>query len=218
VSPRTARGVVAQKKSLIATERDEQARAAWRAVMAAVPAEELVFVDESGFHTRMTPLYACAPRGQRADGHAPRNHTRNTTLVAALSLTGVGDTMTIEGAMDAPAFVAWLEQGLAPTLRAGQRVVMDNLSVHKDPRVRTIIEGRACQLIYLPAYSPDLTPIEGMFSKVKTVVRRAGKREQESLVDAIGAALDRVTPADAEGWFSHCGYATQQVQSLCEPL
>jgi transposase len=206
--------VVAQKKSLIASERDADARAAWREVMATVPAARLVFVDESGFHTRMTPLYACAPRGERAYGHVPRNHTHNTTLVAALSLAGVGDAMTIEGAMDGLAFIAWLEQGLAPTLERGQTVVMDNLNVHKNPQVRAIIEGCGCQLISLPAYSPDLTPIEGMFSKVKTAVRRAGKREQEALIGAIGAALDTVTPRDATGWFSHCGYAMQQDQPL----
>jgi len=162
----------------------------------------------------MTPLYACAPRGERASGSAPRNHTRNTTLVAALSLRGVGDTMTMEGAMDTAAFVAWLEQGLAPTLVAGQTVVMDNLSVHKNPQVPKIIAARECQMVYLPAYSPDMTPIEGMFSKVKTAVRRAGKREQAGLVTAIGAALDTVTPDDAKGWFTHCGYTMQPVQSL----
>ena len=186
----------------------------WRAMIANVPAERLVFVDESGFHTRMTPLYACAPCGQRAYGHVPRNHTRNTTRVTALSLTGVGDAMTIEGAMDGAAFVAWLAQGLGPTLAPGQVVVMDNLNVHKNPRVRVIIEGRGCQLIYLPAYSPDLTPIEGMFSKVKTAVRRASRREQEGLVGAIGAALETVTPQDAIGWFTHCGYATKSAQRL----
>ena len=120
-----------EKKSLIATERDAAARAAWREETAGLPAAGLVFVDESGTHTRMTPLYACAPRGERAYGYAPRNHTRNTTLVAALTLGGVRDSMAVEGAMDREAFVAWLEQGLGPKLTAGQVVVMDNLSVHK---------------------------------------------------------------------------------------
>jgi DDE superfamily endonuclease len=93
-------------------------------VIAAIPAERLIFIDESGFHTRMTPLYACAPRGERAYGYVPRNHTHNTTLVAALSLAGVGDAMVIEGAMDGSGCVAWLEQGLGPTLVPGQVVVM----------------------------------------------------------------------------------------------
>ncbi len=183
-------------------------------MIAAIPAERLIFIDESGFHTRMTPLYACAPRGQRAYGQVPRNHTHNTTLVAALSLAGIGDAMAIEGAMDGAAFIAWLEQGLGPTLAPGQVVVMDNLNVHKNARVRAIIEAYDCTLLFLPAYSPDLTPIEGMFSKVKAAVRRAGKREQDALVGAIGAALETVTPRDAAGWFGHCAYAIQQDQSL----
>lgn len=171
-------------------------------------------MDESGTHTRMTPLYACAPRGQRAYGYAPRNHTRNTTLVAALTLGGIPDSMAVEGAMDGAAFVAWLEQGLGPTLVAGQVVVMDNLSVHKGERVRAIIERHGCQLLFLPAYSPDLNPIEGMFSKVKQALRRAGKRTQAELIAAMGAALDAVTAQDAAGWFTHCGYPPTQDQSL----
>ena len=162
----------------------------------------------------MTPLYACAPRGQRAYGYAPRNHTRNTTLVAALTLSGVRDSMAVEGAMDREAFVAWLEQGLGPTLEPGQIVVMDNLNVHKGERVREIIAGYGCALHFLPAYSPDLNPIEGMFSKVKQALRRAGKRTQDELVAAIGAALDTVTAHDAAGWFTHCGYPPHQDQPL----
>ncbi len=183
-------------------------------MIAAIPAERLLFIDESGFHTRMTSLYACAPHGERAYGHVPRNHTHNTTLVAALSLAGVGDAMVIEGAMDGSGFVAWLEQGRGPTLVPGQVVVMDNLNVHKGHRVRAVIEAYDCTLLFLPAYSPDLTPIEGMFSKVKTAVRRAGKREQEGVETAIGAALDTVTAADAAGWFIPCGYRPEQGQPL----
>lgn len=171
-------------------------------------------MDESGTHTRMTPLYACAPRGQRAYGYAPRNHTCNTTLVAALTLGGIQDSMAVEGAMDAAAFVAWLEQGLGPTLMPGQVVVLDNLNVHKGERVREVIEGCGCHLLFLPAYSPDLNPIEGMFSKVKQALRRAGRRTQAELVEAIGAALDMVTAQDAAGWFTHCGYPPAQDQSL----
>ena len=203
-----------EKKSLIATERDEAARAAWREETAALPAAGFVFVDESGTHTRMTPLYACAPRGERAYGHAPRNHTRNTTLVAALTLGGVRDSMAVEGAMDREAFVAWLEQGLGPKLAPGQVVVMDNLSVHKGERVRAVIEGCGCRLLFLPPYSPDMTPIEGMFSKVKQALRRAGKRTQAELEAAIGAALDTVTAADAAGWFAAAGYPPATGQPL----
>ena len=174
--------------------------------MADVVAERLVFVDETGTHTRMTPLYASAPRGKRAYGHVPRNHTRNTTLVAALTLDGLDAPMVLEGAMDREAFVAWLTQFLLPTLRPGQVVVMDNLSVHKGRQVGQIIEGAGCALVYLPAYSPDYAPIEGAYSKVKILLRRAAKRTQEGLVAAIGAAVEAVTASDARGWFTHCGY------------
>ena len=212
-------GMDGEKKSLIATERDEAARAAWREETAALPAAGFVFVDESGTHTRMTPLYAYAPRGERAYGHAPRNHTRNTTLVAALTLDGVCDSMTVEGAMDREAFVAGcplgsMEQGLGPKLVAGHVVVMDNLSMHKGERVRAVIEGCGCRLLFLPPYSPDMTPIEGMFSKVKQALRRAGKRTQAELEAAIGAALDTVTAADAAGWFAAAGYPPATGQPL----
>ncbi len=201
-----ARRVDGEKKSLIATEQDPVARAAWWEGMAAIPTERLIFVDETGTHTRMTPRYARAPRGQRAYGHVPRNHTRNTTLVAALTLAGLDAPMVLDGAMDREAFVAWLRHFLVPTLRAGQVVVMDNLNVHKGAQVRQIIEERGCELVYLPAYSPDFSPIEGAYSKVKTRVRRAGKRTQHELEAAIGEAVDAVTARDARGCFAHCGY------------
>jgi transposase len=174
-------------------------------------------VDESGTHTRMTPLYACAPRGRRAYGYAPRNHTRNTTLVAALTLGGVQESMAVEGAMDAAAFVAWLEQGLGPTLTAGEVVVMDNLSVHKGERVAPLI-ARAksrlvgCPLGGMPAYSPDFTPIEQAFSKLKTFPRRAEARTREALEEAITAALATITATDAAGWFTACGYPLETDQ------
>jgi transposase len=174
--------------------------------MAETPVERLVFVDETGTHTRMTPLYALAPRGERAYGHVPRNHTRNTTLVAALTLDGLDAPMVIEGAMDREAFVAWLRHFLVPTLTPGQVVLMDNLNVHKGAQVRAIIEGAGCGLVYLPPYSPDYSPIEGAYSKVKTLVRRAAKRTQGELEGAIGRAVEAVTSHDAAGWFHHCGY------------
>jgi transposase len=201
-----ARRLDGEKKSLIATEQDPVARAAWWEAMTEVPAEQLIFVDETGTHTRMTPLYARAPRGERAYGHVPRNHTRNTTLIAALTLAGLDAPMVLEGAMDGSAFVAWLRHFLVPTLSAGQVVVMDNLNVHKGAQVRQIIEAHGCRLVYLPAYSPDFSPIEGAYSKVKARVRRAGKRKQDELEGAIGEAVGAVTAHDAAGWFAHCGY------------
>ncbi len=201
-----------EKKSLIATERDDAARAAWRAMAVVWDAHAVVFVDESGTQTNMTPRYSRAPRGQRAYGAAPRNHGKNTTLIAALSTQGMGAAMTLEGAADADAFVAYLTDVLVPTLVPGQIVVMDNLSVHKDKRVAPLIAGVGCRLVYLPAYSPDLTPIEQAFSKIKTLLRRVEARTREALEGAIGAALGTITAADAAGWFTACGYRLDPAQ------
>ncbi len=203
-----------EKKSLIATERDAAARAAWRAMSALWEAARLVFVDESGTQTNMTPRYSRAPRGERAYGAAPRNQGKNTTLIAALTHGGMGAAMTLEGAADGDAFAAYLTHFLVPTLRPGQIVVMDNLSVHKDKRVAPLIAGAGCRLVYLPAYSPDFTPIEQAFSKIKTYLRRAEARTRERLEAAITAALATVTATDATGWFTACGYPPPSAHSL----
>jgi transposase len=176
-------------------------------------ATRLVFVDESGAQTNMTPRTSRAPRGQRAYGAAPRNHGKNTTLIAALTHTGISATMTLEGAADADAFVAYLTHVLVPTLVPGQIVVMDNLSVHKDKRVAPLIAGAKCRLVYLPAYSPDFTPIEQAFGKIKAFLRQAEARTREALEAAITAALATVTPTDAIGWFTACGYPPPSAQS-----
>jgi transposase len=183
-------------------------RAAFQAMSALWEATTLIFVDESGTQTTMTPRDSRAPRGERAHGSAPRNHEKNTTLVACLSLTGLGAAMTLEGALDGDAFAAYLEEFLLPTLTPGRIVVLDNLSVHKDKRVRPLIEGAGCRVIYLPAYSPDLTPIEQAFSKIKEYLRRVGARSRQALDAAITAAMATVTAQDAKGWFTHCGYTT----------
>jgi len=166
----------------------------------------LVFVDECSSNIALTPLYGRAPRGQRAVGRVPRNYGANTTLMASLSLQGMGEALVWQGAADAAAFEAYVEQVLAPSLQRGQMVVMDNLSSHLGERVRQAIEARECQLLFLPTYSPDFSPIEGAFSKLKTALRRAGARTPETLLEAIAQALLTITPADALGWFTHCGY------------
>ena len=166
----------------------------------------MIFVDESGAQTNMTPRYSRAPRGERAYGSAPRNHAKPTTLVASLSLAGMGAAITLEGAIDGNASAAYLAAFLVPTLTPGTIVVMDNLSVHKDQRVRALIEGGDCTLVYLPAYSPDLTPIEQAFSKIKESLRRTEARTREALAAAITAAMATITTQDAIGWFTHCGY------------
>ncbi len=150
----------------------------------------------------MTPLYARAPRGERARGSVPRNRGKNTTLIAALSLDGMGAAMILEGSANATASELYVEQVLAASLQAGQIVVMDNLQAHKGARVRQVIEAKGCQVLFLPGYSPDFSPIEEAFSKLKTALRRA----REALEEAISQALLTITAQDAHGWFQHCGY------------
>jgi transposase len=168
--------------------------------------QDLVFVDETGSHIAMTPLYAYAPRGKRAVSRVPRNYGATMTLIASLSLSGMGPAFLLDGAADAVAFEIYVEQILAPSLTPGQIVILDNLSIHQGPRIRQVIETRGCRLLFLPAYSPDLSPIEEAFSKLKTWLRRVGARTRETLQEAIAQALDLITAADALGWFAHCGY------------
>lgn len=166
----------------------------------------MVFLDECGTHRALTRPYARAPRGERAVGTVPRNRGTVTTLLASLSLTGMGAAMTIEGGTDTAVFDTYVEQGLVPTLRPGQVVVLDNVKAHQSTRARALIEARGCRLLFLPAYSPDLSPIELAFSKLKAVLRRLEARTQAALEEAIGEALQTITPKDACGWFVHCGY------------
>jgi transposase len=163
-------------------------------------------VDECGSNIALTPIYARAPKGERATGSVPRNRGKNTTLIASLSLEGMGAAMILEGSANGAAFEIYVEQLLVPSLHAGQLVVMDNLRAHKGERVRQAIEAKGCQLLFLPSYAPDFSPIEETFSKLKSSLRRAGARTREALEEAIGQALLTVTAQDARGWFSHCGY------------
>ena len=166
-----------------------------------------MFIDESGFHLSMTRLRARAPRGERAYGKVPRNRGKNQTLIASITLEGgMGEALAIEGATDAEVFEAYVEGFLAPTLEAGQVVVLDKLGAHRTQRVRELIEARDAELVFLPSYSPDLNPIEEAFSKMKTIVRKAGARAREALNEAISEAMFAVTLEDVAGWFSHCGY------------
>jgi transposase len=137
----------------------------------------------------------------------PRNHGKNTTLVAALTPDGLQAPWTIEGAMDTAAFERYVQEVLGPTLRAGQIVVLDNLSVHKAASIREAIAARGCALLFLPPYSPDSTPIEQAFSKVKGLLRRLGARVRDALLEAIRLAVDAITREDAVAWFTHAGYA-----------
>jgi transposase len=182
----------------------------WRWLASRFDARRLVFVDESGFDTSMTRLRARAPKGRRVYSKVPRNRGKNTTLIAAITLQGgMGESITVEGATDALAFEAYVEHFLTPTLCEGQLVVLDGLGAHRTEKVRELIEGRGADLVFLPSYSPDMNPIEEAFSKIKHLVRKAGARVREALVETIGRVLAAVTLEDAAGWFAHAGYRLQ---------
>jgi transposase len=169
-------------------------------------AQRLVFVDESGANITLARRYGRAPLGERSPGAVPRNYGENLTLVAALSLSGLEAPMLLDGAMDTRAFEQYVEQLLAPILRPGQLVILDNLSVHKRGSIRRAIEAVGCRVLFLPSYSPDFNPIEQAFAKIKAYIRRVGARTQEALEAAITQAIDLITAADARGFFGHCGY------------
>ncbi|MGZ3681803.1 MAG: IS630 family transposase [Ktedonobacterales bacterium] len=192
---------------MAASERDEAARTAWREAAAQLDPEQFVFVDESGTTIALTRRYGWAPHDQRATGSVPRNHGKNTTLVAALTPDGLHVPWLIEGAMDTVTFAWYISEQLAPALRPGQVVVLDNVSVHKAESIRQAIEARQCALLFLPPYSPDFTPIEQAFSKIKALLRGLGARTKEALWEAMQVAVEAITRDDAIAWFAHAGYA-----------
>ena len=199
-------GLDAKKRTVVASERDEVYRAVWRADLAMIDPTRLVFVDESGTNIAMSPRYGRAPRGERVQGEAPRNWGMNTTLLAAWTPAGISPALVVEGATDRAVFDVFVKELLVPTLRPGQIVVWDNLSVHKSQRAREVIEEADCEVVFLPAYSPDFNPIEQAFSKLKGWLRQQEARAVEHLWDAIGAGLGRITASDAQGWYRHCDY------------
>ena len=201
-----ATGLDAKKKTVGASERNEVARAVWREAVATVRPEDLVFLDETGSHLGYTPTHARAPRGQRAYASVPSNRGENKTVVAALTLDGVGPLLRFDGAMTTPRFEGYVRFLLAPTLRPGQVVVADNLKAHHSSVVRAAIEARGARFLPLPAYSPDFNPIEEAFSKVKQSLRRTQSRTDDDLRTATWHAFATITPTDTAGWFAHCGY------------
>ena len=167
----------------------------------------MIFLDESGAKTNLTGLCGRAPKGQRVHASAPHGHWQTTTMMASLRLDGRTECLTLEGATDTESFRAYVEMVLVPTLRPGDIVVMDNLSPHKSDPTLALITQAGAQVVFLPAYSPDLNPIEKMWSKVKALLRALEARTPADLVRAIGQALAQVTAQDAMGWFVSCGYS-----------
>lgn len=155
----------------------------------------------------MTRLRGRSPKGERLVCHAPHGHWRTTTMISSVRLSGQTACMTIEGATNTEVFHAYVREILVPTLEPGDIVVLDNLGAHKNDRTLALIEKAGAEVRFLPAYSPDLNPIELMWSKVKTLLRKAQARNHPDLLAAIASALSAVTPQDAFGWFAHCGYS-----------
>ncbi len=198
---------------MASSERDERRRSSFREYVRSIVSERFVFVDECSTNISLSPIYARAPKGERARGKAPRNWGKNVSLICAIDAGGTKPSMSVEGAVNGKAFETYVEHFLAPTLKRGQIVVMDNLSVHKSKRVERRIEEAGATLLFLPPYSPDLNPIEQAFSKVKGILRKAEARSREALMEATGRALDTITREDIRGFFSDCGYRIP-VQSL----
>jgi transposase len=215
VGGRSARPVV-QKKTLRATEQDRPDVAArrriWRAAQPFVDADKLVFIDETGASTKMTRLYGRAPRGRRLLAKAPFGHWKTTTFVAALRQGGLTAPMVLDGPMTGQAFLAYVEQVLIPTLKPDDIVVMDNLPAHRIAAVRDAIDAAGAQFFLLPPYSPDMNPIEMVFSKLKTLLRQAPERTVEGLWRRIGTLLDQFTPGECANYFRAAGYG----DSFCE--
>jgi transposase len=164
-------------------------------------------IDESGTTTSMTRAYGRAPPGERVHDAVPLGHWQIKTVVAAVRLdAGVTAALAYDGTTDAAAFESFACDTLAPTLRRGDVVIWDNLKAHRTDVVRAAVEACGARVLFLPPYSPDYSPIEPMWSKVKQSLRSAGAREDGALIDAIGDALRNVTPEDVRGYFEHCGY------------
>lgn len=166
-----------------------------------------MFLDESGAKTNMTRLRGRAPRGRRLHAAAPCGRWQSTTMISSIRLDGTTACMHLAGAADTAAFVTYIEQVLCPTLKPGDIVVMDNLSVHKSPEVQRLVEAVGAEVRFLPAYSPDLNPIEKMWSKIKNSLRSLEARTPAQLDEAISIAFSKVTAKDAMGWFASCGYS-----------
>ncbi len=184
-----------------------EARRLWIAGQLSLDPRKLVFIDETSTNTKMTRAYGRCPTNQRLIGRQPFGHWKTTTFIAGLRFDAITAPFVLDGAMDRAAFLTYLDQVLGPTLSPGDIVIMDNLATHKGDAVKQLIEARGATVKYLPPYSPDLNPIELAFSKLKTLLRRAGERTVGSLWDRIGQVLDAFTDQECANYLRHDGYA-----------
>jgi transposase len=168
--------------------------------------ERLIFVDETSTHTAMTRRYARAPRGQRAYGQVPRNHGVNLSVIGALGLRGVIAAMSVDGAVDTETFDVFVSQVLVPALQPGDVILWDNLRVHHASTIKQAVTARGGTVLFRPPYSPDFSPIEPCWSKLKTFLRGCAPRTRAFLDDMLTRALLTLSLEDIQGWFRYCGY------------
>jgi transposase len=181
-------------------------RLAWFEAQPDLDPDRLVFIDETWASTAMARTHGRAPRGERLRMGVPFGHWKTTTFVAGLRLSGMVAPMVLDGPINQRAFEAYVEQILVPELKPGDIVVMDNLSSHKSPAVRTAIEAAGAELRFLPPYSPDFNPIEKAFAKLKALLRKAAERTVDGLWHTIGTLIDLFTPAECANFFTAAGY------------
>jgi transposase len=200
----------AQKKTAHAAEQDRpdvlSQRQAWSQEQGGLDRDRLVFVDESWASTNMARRYGRCLRGERLRMSVPHGHWKTTTVIAGLRTSGIVAPFVIDRPINRVIFEAWVERVLAPALRPGDIVVMDNLTCHKGPRVRTLIEAAGAELRHLPPYSPDFNPIENAFAKLKTLLRKEAARTVDALWSAIGRLIDLITPPECINMFTAAGY------------
>lgn len=206
-------GITRKKKTLHASEQDrpeiQEERSSFREEVDPIEPKRLVFVDETGVTTAMTPAYGRAPKGERVEASAPASW-ESVTVIAAIGLDGIRAPLAFPGGTNAAIFQTYVEQALVPALRPGDVVIFDNLAAHLRPEVTQAIERAGASVLPLPPYSPDFNPIEAMFSKFKECLRRLGARAKDHLYNAIGKALREVTLQDILGWFRQAGSCVAQ--------
>jgi transposase len=190
----------------VASERNNYKRGWYRRRVSGIPANRLIFIDEAAVNTAMTRHFGRAAPGERVIEQVPRNYGAQTSLISALGLRGLVATMTLEGAVDTLAFNAYLNEVLAAKLRRGDVVILDNLNVHKASQIEQVATRRGARVIWLSPYSPDYSPIEPCWSKIKQLLRAAKARTREELEAALVRAMNQVSNSDIRGWFNHCGY------------
>jgi transposase len=195
-----------KKKTVAAAERDEIARQVWRELAKTLPVERVTVFDESGTQLDMSSPYARAPRGERAYATERRNTGHNMTLLAGITLAGITAPFVVEGSVTTAVMETYVRQVLLPTLQAGDIIILDNLSVHPTWAVTQLFTDQGCRVLFLPAYSPDFSPIENAFSKIKSVLRRLRAQTVDTLLEAIGQAIDTITPQNASRYFTHAGF------------